>query len=279
MTTIAGCEVKSTGTIINEDTRICDLTYALPKSGKTTLAATFHEWCLKEYGKPGLFIVFEQADGGGVSSVQDFDVPYVQPPDLKTTEGVLRALLTDDTYAAIFVDNLTDLVHNVVKPYALRFPSRENIPTRAAGVPERSDYQTIGEKTRELLNMMIQVTKTPPKFRKHLLVNALLDVQNDKAGNVINIGPDLPGALRQSGPAPFELVNYITIKDKVVPSEDNPKQTVRQKQYSLITQADGVKVAGDRYKVFPPEAPADWRLLMENYWKPKIEEIKSKQAK
>ncbi len=272
--TIAGIPVQRTGNIINENTRICDLTYAYPKSGKTTLSATFHEWCLKEYGKPGLFIVFESADGGGVSSVQDYDVPYVQPTDIKSTEGILRTLLTDSDYAAVFVDNLTDLVQNVVKPYALKFPSRENIPTRAAGVPERSDYQTIGEKTRELLNMMIALTKSDPRYRKHLIVNALLDTQTDKNGNIQLIGPDLPGALRESGPAPFELVSYITIKDKVVNSIENPTVKVRQKQYTLVTQADGVRVAGDRYKVFPAESPADWGILMEEYWKPKIQKIK-----
>lgn len=271
-TTLGGLPVRRTSDIINKDTRICCLTYAPPKYGKTQMCATFHNWCMKEYGKPGLYLAFESADGGGVSSVQDFDVPFVQPTDLKSAESVLRGLMTDTEYAAVFVDNLTDLVQNIVKPYAMTFPSREHIATRSAGVPERSDYQTMGEKTRQLLNMMIALTKNSNvAARKHLVVNALLAEKRDSNNNLSYIGPDLPGALRDSGPAPFELVASLDIKMSVVNDPANPAKKIRQRNYSFVTASDGIRIAGDRYKCFPAEGPADWGLLMDEYWKPKFD--------
>lgn len=271
---IAGVTVQRTSNLINENTRICNLNYAIPKSGKTTMAATMHNWCLKEYNKPGLFVVFESAEGGGTTSVRDFDVPYMQPTDLKSTMAVLRALAGDTTYAAVFIDNLSDMVKNVVQPYALSFPSREHVATRSGGVPERSDYQTIAETTRQLLNLMIALTKGNPNFRKHLIVNALRGEKRNSQGDLEYVGPDLPGQLREVGPAPFELVSRIDIKNIVVPSADNPKTNIRQKQYKFITSGDGIQCAGDRYKIFPAEGPADWEILMEQYWKPVIEKTK-----
>ena len=268
---LGGLAVRRTKDIVNPQTRLCCLTYAPPKTGKTQMCATFHNWCMEEYGKPGLYIAFESADGGGVSTVQEYDIPFVQPTDLKSAEAVFRALLTDQTYAAVFVDNLTDMVKNIVQPYALSFPSREHIPTRASGVPERSDYQTMGEKTRTLINMMIALTKTPdPKFRKHLIVNALRTEKRDSNNNLEYIGPDLPGALRETGSAPFELVAAIEIKTRVVADPVDATKKVRQRFYTFVTQSDGVKIAGDRYKVFPIDGPADWQVLMNDYWKPKV---------
>jgi hypothetical protein len=271
---IAGVPVSRTGLLINENTRICNLNYALPKFGKTTMAATMHEWCLKEYGKPGIIIAFEAADGGGATSIRDYDMPIAQPTDLKSTEGMLRALVADSTYSLVVIDNLSDMVKNIVQPYALTFPSREHVATRSSGVPERSDYQTIAEKTRQLLNLMIALTKGNPNNRKHLIVNALRTEKRNNQGDLEYVGPDLPGQLREIGPAPFELVSRLEIKTKVVPSQDNPKMNVRQKVYSFITSGDGIAVCGDRYKVFPSEGPADWNILMNEYWKPAIEKTK-----
>lgn len=273
---IAGVTVQRTGQLINKDTRICNLNYALPKCGKTTMAATMHEWCEKEYGKPGILLAFEAADGGGATSIREFNMPFIQPVDLKSTEGILRALASDSTYSLVVIDNLSDMVKNIVQPYALSFPSREHVATRSSGVPERSDYQTIAEKTRQLLNLMIALTKGNPNNRKHLIVNALRGEKRSNNGDLEYIGPDLPGQLREVGPAPFELVSLIEIKNKVVPAPDNPKLNIRQKYYSFVTSGDGVRVAGDRYKIFPAEAPADWRVLMEEFWKPAIAKTESK---
>lgn len=269
--TIAGLTVHRTKNLVNKDTRLCAMIYGHPKVGKTTMLASMHEWCMKTYGKPLLVIPFEASEGGGVSAIQEADVPWVQPNNLKETEGLLRSLQTDDKYAAVAIDNCSDMVKNIVQPFALAFPSRENVPTRTAGVPERSDYQTIGEKTRNLFNLCIALTKTDPRYRKHLIVNALREEQRDNSNNLERIGPDLPGALAKSGPAMFELLATIEVVTKAMPSPDNPKQMIRQKQYQFVTSGDGVKLLGDRYNVFPSTGPADWNTLMDNYWLPKTQ--------
>lgn len=269
-TIIGGLEIRSTKNLINENTRICNMTYAPCKSGKTQMASTMHQYCMKKYGKPGLYIAFEAAEGGGTTTVQDQDIPFVQPRDLKETEAVLRGLLTDTNHGAVFIDNITDMVKNIVQPYALTFPSREQVPTRAAGVPERSDYQTIGERTRVLINMMIALTKTSdPKYRKHLIVNCLQDEKRNNRGDIEFVGPELPGALQESAPAMFEMLCRIKVGSKVV-KDVATGQTSRQPTYTFITQADGIYKAGDRYKTFPAEYDCDWVKLMTEFWEPKI---------
>jgi hypothetical protein len=234
------------------------------------MAATMHKYCMSKYGKPGIFVAFEAAEGGGTTTVQDQDIPFVQPKDLKETEAVFRGLLTSTDFSAVFVDNITDMVKNIVQPYALSFPSREQIPTRAAGVPERSDYQTMGERTRLLINMMIALTKTTdPKFRKHLIVNCLQDERRNSRGDIEFVGPELPGALQESAPAMFEMLTRIKTGSKVVKNEATG-QTTRQPTFTFITQQDGIHKAGDRYKLFPAESNCDWEELMTKYWEPKI---------
>ena len=250
------------------------MTYASCKSGKTQMAATMHKYCLTKYGKPGIFIAFESAEGGGTTTVQDQDIPFVQPKDLKETEAVLRGLLTDTNYAAVFIDNMTDMVNNIVKPYALSFPSRDQVPTRAAGVPERSDYQTMGERTRVLTNMMIALTKTTdPKYRKHLIVNCLQDERRNNRGEIEFVGPELPGALQEAAPAMFEMLTRIKTGSKVVKNEATGISS-KQATFTFITQQDGIHKAGDRYKTFPAEYECDWEKLMINFWEPRINATK-----
>lgn len=270
MTQLAGLTINHTGNIINPDTRLCAMVYGHPKTGKTHMASGLDKFCQEEYNKRALIIPFESAHGGGVSTVRKYNIPWVQPANIKETEGLLRALQTDTTYGAVIIDNLTDLVKNVVQPYAMQFPSRENVATRVAGVPERSDYQTIGESTRRILNLCIALTKGDPKTRKHLVVNCLREEHRDNNNTLDWIGPDLPGALSKSGPAMFELLATIEIGFKTEPSPDNPKQMVRKKLYNFVTAADGVKLLGDRYNVFPAVSNADWYELMTTYWKPEV---------
>ena len=268
MTMLGGLEVKSTKNVLNENSRICNLTYAPCKAGKTEMGATMHKYCMKAYNKPAIFIAFEATEGGGTTTVRDQDIPLVQPPDLRYTEAVLRGLLTTTDYAAVIIDNITDMVKNIVQPYSLSFPSRDHAATRVAGVPERSDYQTIGEVTRKLINSMIALTKTvEPKFRKHLIVNCLQDERYNKQGDLEFVGPELPGALQESVPAMFEMLTRIKVGQKIV-ADPNSKSNIRVPTFTFITQQDGLHKAGDRYKLFPPESQCDWVELMTKYWEP-----------
>jgi hypothetical protein len=239
--------------------------------GKTSLGGTLHNASLKFFNKPALFIALEASDGGGVSSIQDYDVPFVQPSTYQELDSLIANLSTDVEFGAVILDNATDMVARLVKPHALTFPTRGAAPqTRSIGVPCRDDYQTMGELTRRVFNQLINLTKLPNvNCRKHLLVTVLEKEKQDD-GTVTAVCPDLPGAMADTASAMFEFYAGIKIKNVVEPNPDNPK-TTRSRSVRLIqTKPEGKKNFGDRYKVFPDEGPLDFVELFEKYWMPKV---------
>lgn len=276
---IGGLEVRSTRNVINPDTKLCNLVYAYNKYGKTTLAATLNEMTLRYYGKPTLVVACEVAEGGGTMSIQEFDVPYVTPQSLNDLQAVIAALPSDQTYAGVVLDNATDVVARFVKPYALKFPYSKGTPaaTRVAGVPEQGDYQTMGEKMREILAGFIWLTTLPdPKFRKHLVVTATLKDKTDRDGNLICIQPDLPGAMAQTATSMFQTVSSIDVKQRVVEDPAKPGGKLRVTERVLVSSAEGTgkRILGDRTNVFPTEAPLNYCEIWEKWWLPRLNAIK-----
>lgn len=268
---LGGLSVRRTSQIINADTRLCALVQARPKFGKTTLGGTLHYASEKFFGKPGIVIAVEASDGGGVSSIQDFDMPFVQPATYQELDRLIAALATDTTYGAVILDNATDMVSRLLKPHALTFPVRGAPPaTRSIGVPCRDDYQTMGELSRKVLNSLINLTKLPNiNARKHLLVTVLEKEKQDD-GTVVAVCPDLPGAMADCASAMFELYAGIKVGNIVKSDPNNPKNTIRESVRLLTTKGDGKKQLGDRYKVFPEEGPLDFVQLFDQYWMPKV---------
>jgi hypothetical protein len=249
------------------------LIQARPKFGKTTFGASLNEFTKKTLGKETLFIAVEAAEGGGTSSIRQFDVPFVQPENWQTLDKLLASLQTDTDFGGVVVDNATDMVNRIVKPYALTFPVRGTPPaTRLLGVPHRDDYQTMGEITRKIFNQLINLTKSPdPKHRKHLLVTVLEKERTDQdTQRITAINPDLPGQMADASAAMFELYCGIKISNEVLPDPANPKQTIRQQSRKFFVKGDGVRQFGDRYKLFPEEGPLDLVQLMEQYWLPNL---------
>jgi len=267
---IGGIQIKNTAHLINTDTRVCMMVYATPKTGKTTLSSTLNKLTLKHLGKPTLFVAVEAGEGGGTMSIQDAGVDYVCPANYNDFQALLVALQTDTTYGGIVLDSSTEYVNRYLKPYALNFPSREKIPTRAAGVPERSDYQTMGEKARSDFNTLINLTTHPNmNIRKHLIVTALERVK-ESDGKIVAIQPDLPGAMSSSATAMFQTVGQIAIRGKV---QKNPTtgQNERVQERVLVTGGDGVRVVGDRTHILPAECQEmDMLEIWEKYWLPTI---------
>jgi hypothetical protein len=228
---------------------------------------------MKYFGKPGLVIALEASDGGGVSSIQEFDCPYVQPNSYQEFTRLITELQTDTEFGAVIVDNATDMVQRIIKPHALTFPVRGQAPpTRSVGVPHRDDYQVMGELCRQLLNQIINLTKlTNVNARKHVLVTVLEKDKSDDNGMLVSTCPDLPGAMADTASAMFELYAGIKIGSVVEADPSNPKVTRKRQTRSLITKPEGKRVLGDRYKVFPDEGPLDFVELFEKYWMPKSE--------
>lgn len=242
--------------------------------------ATLNEMTLKYMGRPSLFIACEPAEGGGTTSIKDFDVEYVQPSNIEELRRIVTALATDTYYGGVIVDNASDMSASIIKPHALTYPTRGRPQaTRAAGVPEWGDYQVMGELTRQIFNQLINLTKhADPKIRKHLLVTALEKSKTNDDGELVSVHPDLPGSMADATPAMFELVGGVEIKQRVVPDPDNPKVTKRVTERMLATAATGVKLLGDRYGIFPTSCELNWPTLWEKYWIPAVEKAKAKQT-
>jgi len=278
MTTLGGLAIKNTRNAINADTRLCALCYAPPKRGKTTLGATLDKMTKRFRNKPTLVIAVEAADGGGTSSIQEWGVDFVQPESYQQLTALAAALATDTKYGGVVLDNATDLVKRVIQPYSMTFPSREKIATRGAGVPERSDYQTMGEVLRNVCNNFINLTKHPnPAIRKDFLMLALEREKSD-GESITAIQPDLPGAMSQTASAMFELVCTLAVRRVVKPDPENPKRPIVEMKRVLCTASDGVRVLGDRYKIFPEECEPNFEALYEKYWVPRIERAQAEEA-
>lgn len=248
---LGGLEVRNTKTLISPDTRICGLIYSPGKRGKTTLAASLADVTMKYRGKPTLFIACEVAEGGGTMSVAHRGLDYVQPSNYTEFNTLLTALETDETYGGVVLDNATDYVIRIVRPYALKFPSKERIlGAREIGVPHRGDYQTMAESARQHLNKLVYMTNesTPERYRKDLIVTALEKEKTDDDGNLVSITPDFPGALANVATALFQSVVSIKIKNKVVPDPANPGKTKRVSARMLHVKAetDAFRVGDDR---------------------------------
>lgn len=265
MRTIAGIDINNTSNVINDQTRWCGLVYAPSGFGKTTFAATMDKMTKRWFGKPTIIIAVEAGEGGGTMSIKEAGVDYVVPGSFEEFERITAALSTDSYYGGVVLDSAGEYVDRFVQPYALEFPSREGVATRRAGVPERSDYQTMGVKARQHFNRLIKLTteKTKEEFRKHLMVTALERIRTDPKGEILAIGPDLPGAMSGVATAMFQVVGCIRIASGV---EQVEGKNVRVQKRTFLTSADGVRCAKDRTKLLPKECELDMDVIWEKYW-------------
>lgn len=287
MATLGKLTVRNTKGLKSPDTRICALISAVPKTGKTTFAASLDAFTRSVRGKPTLIIAVEAAEGGGTMSVADLGVDYVMPSTYEEMDGLLASLRSDTTYGGIILDNATDYVQRIVKPAALKFPSKEADPgTRIHGVPLRGDYQTMGEQARKQLNALVNLTNenTPANCRKDLIVTALEREKSDSFGNMVSVTPDFPGALAGAAAALFQSVVSIQVKD--VPVKDaSGKVLGRVKQRTLLVKPDAIRQVGDRSGIFqdgmvltdPSGAPVGilplWEIFMKQFGVEKVEVV------
>jgi hypothetical protein len=279
---IGNSEIRSTGEIISPALRLCAMMWSQPKFGKTKWAAGLDKVTKRWYNKPTLIIAVEAADGGGTATIAQENVDYVEPRSLSDFQGIVSALQTDTTYGGIVLDNASDLVKRYIQPEALKLPyEKGSAPaSRMKGVPAQGDYQTMGEMLRTELNKLVNLTKrdTPESIRKHLIVTALQYEKTNREGtSTISIGPALPGQMADTASAMFQTMLTLEIETKVVPNPANPKETIRIYPRVVVSEADGKKILGDRFKIFPPRGPFSLEEVWEKYWIPateKKEEVK-----
>lgn len=273
MPSITGITITSSRDILRPDTRIAQLIYSPSGYGKTRLAggldALTQKYC---GGRRTLFIQVEAGEGGGAATIRDLDVPMYVPKDYTDLYKVLGLLRNDKSIAGIVLDSATELTTAYIKPAALKYPCKENVATRAIGIPTRSDYQTMGEMMSGVLRLLIGMTTDErTEYRKHLIVTAA-DMAREEDERVTYIGPALPGRMSKEAVQMFQQVGSLTIKPRVV----NGK---RENQRFLSFQGDGVRAMKDRYNIYPQEIGIrppeggdgeDIVSIYEKYWLPAL---------
>jgi hypothetical protein len=271
--TIAGLPVRSTKDLINPETRICMMIWAYAKRGKSTFGATLDAFTKKYMGKPTLIIAVEAGEGGGTMSIQDHDVDYVVPTTMEELNKIIASLGSDTTYGGVVLDSASEYVNRFLKPYALKMPYLRGTPsaTRLQGVPEMGDYQVMGERARMDFNQLINLTTNPDlKVRKHLLVTALEMEKKTMGGDVVRIGPALPGAMMEASTSMFQTVGTIELKTTV--GKDAEGKPFRRTDRVLVTDAteEGKKIVGDRTKCIKTGMPLDFVQIWEQGFVPRF---------
>lgn len=275
--TIPGLTITSSAKIVSPNTKLAMLLWALSGMGKTNLAGSLDRLTQQfEQGRRVLYIPVELGEGGGAATIRKLGIPMFVPKDLSELMKALGSLYNDKQFAGVVLDSASELTKNHVKASALRYPPRENIETRKAGVPTRSDYQVMGELTSQVLRALLNLTTHPqPEYRKHVVVTAL-EKEREEGEQVVWRGPDLPGRMATEAAANFQLVGTIRAKTSV----EAGKRTVSR---YLLTSTNGVDALKDRFELMPPEIRLaktysdgsdgeDLASLWEKYWYPAMKE-------
>ena len=273
---IAGVKVTSSADILSKNTKLAWLIWAASGFGKTTLAGSLDALTQKYDGKRTLYIAVESAEGGGAATIRKLGVPLYVPKDYSDLFKTLGYLRNDKSVGGVVLDSATELYKQHIKPATLKYPCRENIATRAAGVLTRSDYQVAGELTSQTFRqLMLLTTHEDPAYRKHLIVTATdqLKTDPDNDDKVIWMGPDLPGRMSREAVQMFQQVSTVEVKAEVINGKRIPRRY-------LVSSTDGIMAVKDRFDILPQGIPLrknpedtgeDLLTIYEKYWMPAIE--------
>ncbi len=274
---LAGVQFTNTNQIISPDTKLAMLLWAASGKGKTKLAGSLHTLTTKYNDKPTLYIAVESGEGGGAATLRKMKQPLFVPNSMEELDKVLAALKMDQTFGGVVLDSATEVVKKFVKTKALAYPGRDKGPVqsqlRSAGVPGRSDYQVMGELTRQLFQSLLNMSAvSDPRYKKHLIVTATDKTIENDLGVTTFWGPDLPGAMAGTAAAMFQISATIALKTSV---ENGARVTKRY----LVTEPTGTEALKDRFEIFPKEGTLlksgdedvvglDLADMWEKYWIP-----------
>lgn len=260
--------IRSTKGLINRDTRLCVLCYSYAGRGKTRFGGTLDTLSKKHFGKPALFVALEAAEGGGTVSLTEagLDVDIQMPRSIEQWNDILADLTNDTYYGAVVVDSATEYVNRFLKPHVVKLPNPKVGASvqalRLAGVPDRSDYQTMAELARADFNKLINLTTHPdPAKRKHLLVTALEKEKTDEEGVVKSVQPDLPGSLAQMSTAIFQTLLSLDVRTTI--NKDTKERVVKRTIATIPTET---KILRDRTGIFPHGGEPDFVKLWEDFF-------------
>ena len=233
--------------------------------------------------KRTLYIAVESAEGGGAATIRKLGVPLYVPKDHSDLLKTIGYLRNDKSVGGVVLDSASELFKQHIKPTTLKYPSRENSPTRAAGVLTRGDYQVAGELVSQVFRqLMLLTTHEDPSYRKHLVITATDQTKlDDDTGRMVYAGPDLPGRMSREAVQMFQQVSTIEVRAEVVGGK-------RQTRRFLVSGTDGVVSVKDRLDILPQAIPLrkigdsdgeDLVTIWEKYWLPAVQTASSSVTK
>lgn len=243
---ITGITFTNSDQILSRDSRLAWLLWGASGQGKTYLAGQLDELTQRHLGKRTVYIPVEAGEGGGAATIRKLGVPMYIPKTYSELHKILGYLKNDKSVGGVVLDSSTEMYKQFIKPEALKYPCRENVATRTAGVPTRSDYQVLGELTSQMLRAFVALTTHEnPEYRKHLIITAA-DSERQEDDKVNWIGPDLPGRMSREAVQMMQQVGTIKIKPQLIGGK---RISTRQ----LTFTGNGVEALKDRYDVMPQE--------------------------
>jgi hypothetical protein len=207
------------------------LIVAPPGTGKTTWVSTAPDVAVA---------ACEPGEGSGTLSIAGAGVDFAEPKTFTDFRSICY-----NTYApfqkhrTVALDSLSYMTKSFIKDHVLStFPAKNSREAlrRQAGVPIGFDYSDMSEVTRSLLTALLSQ-------KRHVIVTTLAKMEKDDNGNVVSIGPDLPGALGTGATAMFDSVLHLKVR-KLLKDPRDPRSVYLQRYF--ITQADGMHLAKDR---------------------------------
>lgn len=231
-----------------------------PGIGKTTLVGTIAE----VVGAKNVGVVSaEPGDDGGLKSIARQGVDYVVPVSYFEALEVTKGSIFKDKQA-IIVDGVDVLISHHTRKYAVGMTNKHGgdtgSPRRAAGVPDKSDYQTIGVAGRDLLRAYLDMDK-------HILMTANMRADrpgdDDAPGTILTYGPDIPGQLYRGIVAMVDISLFVMGRS-ILRDPKDPKSRFSQR-YLITEPGNGTYLAKSRLSlgdkrltnVLPNELPFD----------------------
>ena len=209
-------KVKRSGQALADAVKI--LTYGMAGAGKTSLIPTL----------PSPIVLSAE---GGLLSIQDADVPFIEIDSMATLKEAYTWLTTSDEanqYQSVALDSISEIAEVVL-----------NTEKKATKDP-RQAYGAMQEQ-------MADIIRAFRDLPKHVYMSAKLEKATDEMGRIL-YSPSMPGnKTGQQLPYFFDEVLALRVE----------KDAEGNAQRALMTDSDGLWIAKDRSGKLDAWEPAD----------------------
>ena len=209
--------LKKTGGMSADGVKL--LVYGAAGAGKTSLIKTL----------PNVIVLSSE---GGLLSIQDADLPYLEITNMESLKGAYEWLTSSDegqSFKSVAIDSISEVAEVV-----LNYEKKTNKDPRAA-------YGAMQEQIADIIRAFRDLPG------RNIYMSAKLEKTQDEMGRVL-YAPSMPGnKTGQSLPYFFDLVLALRVE----------KDAEGVTQRALMCDSDGLWLAKDRSGKLSPWEPAD----------------------